>query len=378
MPPVAGDNVCETWSFRTRHNPSYINSFYTTNQDPLKFDLDNVRVAKLPGAGLEKSFVVDGMCVVHDVLTTCKKKTKSKVAVYSQGVESATTETKSTVLLESAKQLLDFSKGEESQMHDFVEKLANAGVDVIISGGAVSDLALHYLNKFGMLCLKIQSKFELRRICRTLGATAVIGMREPTPEEMGFADAVEIREIASSKVTILKSVASRVATFVIRGSTPGVLAELERVVDNAANVVRCSARSNAFVAGGGACEAELSMRVCEWAETLPGLEQYAAGKFGEALKAVPKLLSDNAGYNRIDTMAALDAAHQDGVKGKFIGLDCFQPTGSTALRDSLEAQVLDHLETKAWAIRLATDAVLTVLRVDQIIMAKQAGGPKPQ
>lgn len=30
-----------------------------------------------------------------------------------------------------------------------------------------------------------------------------------------------------------------------------------------------------------------------------------------------------------------------------------------------------------WAIKLATDAVVTVLRVDQIIMAKQAGGPKP-
>jgi hypothetical protein len=31
-----------------------------------------------------------------------------------------------------------------------------------------------------------------------------------------------------------------------------------------------------------------------------------------------------------------------------------------------------------WAIKLATDAVATVLKVDQIIMAKQAGGPKPR
>ena len=29
-----------------------------------------------------------------------------------------------------------------------------------------------------------------------------------------------------------------------------------------------------------------------------------------------------------------------------------------------------------WGLKLATDAVVTVLRVDQIIMAKQAGGPK--
>ena len=35
------------------------------------------------------------------------------------------------------------------------------------------------------------------------------------------------------------------------------------------------------------------------------------------------------------------------------------------------------LQCCRWALKLATDAVATVLRVDQIIMAKQAGGPKP-
>jgi T-complex protein 1 subunit theta len=32
--------------------------------------------------------------------------------------------------------------------------------------------------------------------------------------------------------------------------------------------------------------------------------------------------------------------------------------------------------TKHWAIKMMMEAVTTVLRVDQIIMAKQAGGPK--
>ena len=31
-----------------------------------------------------------------------------------------------------------------------------------------------------------------------------------------------------------------------------------------------------------------------------------------------------------------------------------------------------------WAMKLSTEAVATILRVDQIIMAKQAGGPKPR
>jgi len=38
--------------------------------------------------------------------------------------------------------------------------------------------------------------------------------------------------------------------------------------------------------------------------------------------------------------------------------------------------VLDSLAVKESALRLAVDAALTVLRVDQIIMSKPAGGPK--
>ena len=45
------------------------------------------------------------------------------------------------------------------------------------------------------------------------------------------------------------------------------------------------------------------------------------------------------------------------------------------LHDCAKVGVLDHLETKKWAIKHALEAVLTVLRVDHIIMAKQAGGP---
>jgi len=48
---------------------------------------------------------------------------------------------------------------------------------------------------------------------------------------------------------------------------------------------------------------------------------------------------------------------------------------AAVLVDALDAQILDHAETKKWAIRFCAEAVLTILQVDQIIMAKQAGGP---
>ena len=43
----------------------------------------------------------------------------------------------------------------------------------------------------------------------------------------------------------------------------------------------------------------------------------------------------------------------------------------------MDEGILDLMITKSWAIKLATEAARTVLSVDQIIIARQAGGPKP-
>ncbi len=45
-----------------------------------------------------------------------KKVTKAKVAVYTCGLDIAQTETKGTVLLKKAEELLDFTRGEEKQL----------------------------------------------------------------------------------------------------------------------------------------------------------------------------------------------------------------------------------------------------------------------
>lgn len=54
-----------------------------------------------------------------------------------------------------------------------------------------------------------------------------------------------------------------------------------------------------------------------------------------------------------------------------------QNDDETGTLNASKEGILDLMVTKAWAIKLATDAARTVLSVDQIIVARQAGGPKP-
>ena len=44
--------------------------------------------------------------------------------------------------------------------------------------------------------------------------------------------------------------------------------------------------------------------------------------------------------------------------------------------NAVEHNIVDSLAAKAWAIRLATEAAVSVLGVDSIIMSRPAGGPK--
>mmetsp|Transcript_84551 Transcript_84551/g.244264 ORF Transcript_84551/g.244264 Transcript_84551/m.244264 type:complete len:540 (+) Transcript_84551:83-1702(+) len=336
-----------------------------------KFDTDSVRVTKVQGGSPESSFVIEGMAIARGPSGVITSKEKAKVAVYASGIESQSTETKGTVLLESAEQLQNYTKGEEQRMDEFVKSIKDAGVDVVISGGSISEIAGHFLNKYKIMAIKITSKFELRRVCRTVGATSIIRTGPPLPEELGYVESCKVEEYASTRLTVLRTRDTKIATIVLRSASPNVLDELERAIDNAVSVIRCVTRDPHFLPGAGATEIEIAHQLQNFGATVPGLDQYAVLKFAEALEVVPKILAENSGHSHVDAITALYAEHQKGKKNMGIDVD----SGSLIL-DALENGILDHAQSKTWAIRFTLDAVLTVLQVDQIIMAKQAGGPK--
>merc|ERR1719198_1920958 len=312
------------------------------------------------------------MAIPRETVGVETHKEKAKVAIFASGIELQGSETKGTVLLENADQLLNYTKGEEQKMEEFFKGIKDAGVEVVVSGGGINDIAVHYLNKYRIMAIKITSKFELRRVCQTVGATSIIRQGPPLPEECGYVESVKVEEISSQKLCVIKTRDSKIATIVLRSASPNVLDELERSIANAVNVIRSVTRDPHFVAGAGATEIEIAHQIQQFGATVPGLDQYAVLKFAEALEVVPKILADNAGHGYVDVITAMYAAHQEGKKSQGVDVE-----SGNLLCDATECGLLDHEDTKRWGLRFCLEAVLTILRVDQIIMAKQAGGPKP-
>ena len=159
-------------------------------------------MAKIVGNSVHATTVVQGMCLTRGVLGTITDAREAKIAVYGIPLDSAMTETKGTVLLKSAAELKAYSNSEEESLEAIIKAIADAGTKVIICGQAVGELALHFIEKYGMMIMKCPSKFELRRICRTTGAAPLVRMEPPSAADLGYCKHVFVKEIGSTQCTI--------------------------------------------------------------------------------------------------------------------------------------------------------------------------------
>ena len=364
-------------------------------KQPVNFNVDNIRVVKIMGGSLEQSKVVKGMVFGREPDGSVKRAKNARVGVFSCPIDISQTETKGTVLLHNAKEMMDFTKGEESQLETIIKELHDSGLRVVVAGSTVGELALHYLNRYGIAVIKVLSKFELRRLCRVVGATPLARLGAPMPDEMGKVDVLETLEIGGDRVTVFRQEndVTRTATLVIRGATQNHLDDIERAIDDGVNVVKAITRDAKLVPGAGATEMQLIERISAFGEKTPEISQYAIRKYAEAFEVIPRTLAESAGLDATEVLAALYAAHHkssskdeddeddddsddDDDAEWTTGVDVENEDGTGTL-DAKEEGILDLLNSKHWAIRLATEAARTVLSVDQIIVARQAGGPKP-
>lgn len=340
------------------------------------FNVDNVRICKILGSGLLQSEVLSGMVFKREVEGDVSSATKAKVAVFSCPVDITQTETKGTVLIKSADELLNFSRGEESQLEKQIKEIADAGVKVVVAGAKFGDMALHFLNKYGLMAVRLNSKFDIRRLAKTVNATVLPRLITPTAEELGYCDSIGVEELGDTRIVCfrMESSESRISTIVIRGSTDNYMDDIERAIDDGVNTFKGIVRDGKFLPGAGATEIELAQQLLQYADTLPGLEQYAVRKFAVALESIPRALADNSGANATEVVNNIYKAHKEGNKNA--GYDIESETNGVC--DAEEKNILDLYVLKYWGLKYAVGAAATILKVDQIIMAKRAGGPKPK
>jgi T-complex protein 1 subunit theta len=335
-----------------------------------KFDVDNVRVAKILGGNLMKSEVLKGLLVVRKTEGSVISCEKCNVGVYNCEFTTKGAETNDQVVFKTADELLNYTKSEEDHMEKIVKEIVDSGVKCVITGGSISNLAIHYFDKYGIMAFRTMSKFELRRIAKSIGATLLVRLGAPTKEEMGYADEIKLTEVSSQKCILIRrdSENNKLSTIVLRGATNDMLDNLERVVNCGVNAYRSVCKNPSFIAGAGAIDMYLSQKIVEYAREVTSLDQYAIEAFGEAFEVIPRTIMENSGINVNEKLSTLRAKNTINPN---MGINI--KTGE--IEDAFQMGILDHLETKRWSIKHAYNSIRTIIKIDQIIVAKPAGGP---
>ena len=158
-------------------------------------------------------------------------------------------------------------------------------------------------------------------------------------------------------------------TVVLRGANEYMLDEMDRSLHDALCIIKRMLESNSLVAGGGAVEAALSIYLDGVATSMGSREQLAVAQFAEALLVIPRTLSVNAAQDATELVAQLRAHHHTSqtVPGKealrFSGLDLT----NGLIRDNLLAGVVEPAISKIKSLRFATEAAISILRIDDMI-----------
>ncbi|KRZ85936.1 T-complex protein 1 subunit theta [Trichinella sp. T8] len=331
------------------------------------YHVDNIRICKILGSNVEASTVMNGMAFQDCVSGEIKLIENPKVAVFSCAFAVTKLENPSSIVINTAKELMQFSKHDEEYIENYIKSLHNAGVNVVVSGGKFGDLHLHYLNKYKMMAVKISSKFDLRRLCRCTHSTIIPDMsRVPTPDMIGSCTKVQVREIGSDQLVFFEQnlKGGSLSTIIIRGSSQNTLTEVEKAIDDGVNDGR-------LLPGAGAAELAIAREIRQFGLTYPSLERYAIEKFAIALESLPKQIADNIGAKWVEIYPHLMKKHENGENN--YGLDIKAPKGG--ILNAVSAEIFDCFSVKEWAIKLAVNAVNTIINVDQIVLAKPAGGP---
>lgn len=255
-----------------------------------------------------------------------------------------------------------------------IEKMIKAGANVILTTWGIEDTMMKYMVEAGVMGVRRVKKEDMRRIAKATGATVVHTMSDLNGDEvfesswLGVAEKVCEETHGEDECIIISGTKNAVcASIICRGANYFVLEEMERALNDALWAVARTLDANYIVPGGGAVECALSVYLENFAHTLGSREQLAIAQFAEALLVIPKTLSLNAALDATDLVAKLRVVHTEALsKGnddRFTGLDLVEGV----LRNNMHAGVLEPRPSKVKSLQFATEAAITILRIDDCV-----------
>ena len=339
-------------------------------------DLRDIRLVEQVGGTVDDSELVNGLVLTKGATKTAggpSSQKDAKIALIQYCLSAPKTDMDNNVVVSDYAAMDRILREERKYILNQCKAIKKMGCNVLliqksILRDAYNELSLHFLAKMGILVVTDIERSDVDFICRTLGCQPIAHQDQCTPDKLGHAE--HVRDVwmegGSNKVVKFTGVANpgKTVTVLLRGSNELVLSEAARSLHDAQCVVRSLVKQRFLIAGGGAAETEASLRLKEHATTLTGKDAYCFSAFADALEVIPYTLAENAGMKPIQVVTELRAQHAAGVNGAGINVK------KGIVSDMYEVNVVQPLLVSASAIKLATETVSLIMKIDDLIVVQ--------
>jgi len=352
-----------------------VDAVLSLDQDDLNNKL--IGVKKVTGGALQDSLFVNGVAFKKTFsYAGFEQQPKSfknpKIACLNVELELKAEKDNAEVRVEQVSEYQAIVDAEWRIIYEKMELLYKSGAKVVLSKLPIGDLATQYFADRDVFCAGRVASEDLERVCQATGASVQSTCSDIQDRHLGTCETFEERQIGGERFNFFEGCSTaRTCTLVLRGGAEQFIAEVERSLHDAIMIVKRAIKNQTIVAGGGACEMEVSAYLHSFADKNIATKQQSIIKaFAKALEVIPRQLCDNAGFDATDILNRLRVEHRKG--NVWAGVD-FDDEG---IRDNMEAFVWEPALVKVNAMQAAIEASCLILSVDETIKNQESQQPQ--
>lgn len=332
------------------------------------------------------------------------------------------------------REIEEIKKREESVIIERIEKIIHAGVNVLLSSKGIDDLCVRKLQEGNVMAVKRVKEEDLEEIARICGVTVLRTMSDlegndfisesnegiklinnknsnelkinqdndknsvnytkendkvnssnninddtktnnkTTDKNTNNTKNVYVEKLGDQELIVIES--DKFSTIILKGSSEQLLDEMERSMHDAQCVIKRLYENKYILPSGGAVECACYLFLKEYTTQINSKESLAIDKYADSLLSLPRLLSSNAGLG--DELVAELLRKQSTENDKKskdcfdYGLDCVKGT----IGNNIKRGIVEPAIVKLKTIRAATEAAISVLRIDEMIVLGEEKKPE--